>query len=761
MRELTVAGVVSAPLITEASVFAGGRLFVTTGGVVSEIDTSTSSSRRAIVTESSNITAIDIDIERNLLVAIDTNDCILAFNASTHVKVMHKKLRCHPVEVKLIDSYRPANHIAIICHGALEIWELSNLSPCGPVSRIFMDKLSEPPSGFAVQSFSNWFVLTGTHSHKLFWYDELRGYQKGQVGKLETPVALSAYGHSRFVSLDASGNLTEWLVSQELATCSSQLIRDEKIKNEAKIACAAFNRDASCLSVITIADVLHLFHVGDATEIERHTLGFPIQRCVFDKLGGSVALLAPDRIAVWEPGCESLKYDRRNHLTSVSCTSLSDDGTVLITGSHSGVLNVWSAQDFLCLATFSEHKNTVSAVRCIQNGNVFVSASLDGTVRAYDMVRFRHFRIFTPPFACRLNDVSADDSGELICASDLDTFQILIWSLKTAQLLDVLSGHTGVISSLTFCTGVIVSGSWDNTVRVWDMTNSDHNYQVLPHNRQVLALAVSLEKKQIAVSISGQQLLFWNMESSQPQGSVDFSRDVLREQDDKTNIVSLAYDLSATMLVASTPSGNICIYDTSAFVLLRRYTFQSNLSSTSNHILGELSHSDGSDSWSIVTSQGVYVFKFEAHDALSPSMQLDENTSLSNVLAAWQRMDFHNAVLSAVSLRKSPSVLCAMLYNIPIEQQKAVLLHAPATVTDALLTTCNDLILSSVHLEYILITVMTLLHASLKYRTNMKLLKRMSCETHKKQHEVEITTNRNICTLNFICAAFKETCQWY
>ena len=758
MRELTINGIVSAPLITEAVVLAGGRLFVTTGGVVSEIDTQTTSSRRAIATERSNITSIDVNIEMNFLVALDADDCLLGFNVSTHTKVLHKKLRRRPVKVKLVDSHRRAKHIAILCHSALEIWELPDLSLYGPISRVFIDKLSEPPSGFTGQTLSNWFVLTGAHSHKLFWYDELLGYQKSKINKLETSIAVSTYGDSRFVSLDVSGKLTEWAVSRELATCSSQLIRGEELKTEAKVACAAFSGDASCVSVITVANVLHLFRVADTTEIERRTFGFPIQRCVFDKVGSSVTLLGSERIAVWEPGCESLKYDRRNHLTSVNCTSLSDDGVLLITGSHSGILNVWSTHDFLCLATFGEHKSAISAVRCLKNKNVCVSASLDGTVRAFDTARYRHFRVFTPPFACRFNDISTDDSGELICASNLDTFQILVWSFKTAQLLDILSGHTGVISSLNFCTGVIVSGSWDNTVRVWDMMRSDHNCQVLPHNRKVLALAVSPEKKQIAVAVSGQQLLFWSMDNSQPQGSVDFSRDMVSESLDETNYVSLAYDLSTNKLLASTSHGDVCVYDTSAFVLLQRYQFQSNLSSTRYHNIGRLSHSGESGSWSIVTNQGVYVCKCEANDASSVSMQLEENTSLANVFAAWQRRDFQLAVLSAVLLRKNPSVLLAMLYNIPIKQQKAFLLRAPATVTDALLTNCKGLISSSAHVEYLLMIVLSILHVSLTTRTNGELVKLMSRETRKKRSEMEVTTHKNLFTLNFICAAFKDIC---
>ena len=40
-----------------------------------------------------------------------------------------------------------------------------------------------------------------------------------------------------------------------------------------------------------------------------------------------------------------------------------------------------------CFVTFSDHQAPVSAVAFLPSGHVLVSASLDGTVRAYDLVR--------------------------------------------------------------------------------------------------------------------------------------------------------------------------------------------------------------------------------------------------------------------------------------------------------------------------------------------------------------------------------------
>jgi len=50
-----------------------------------------------------------------------------------------------------------------------------------------------------------------------------------------------------------------------------------------------------------------------------------------------------------------------------------------------------------CYVTFTEHSSSVSSVVHTPNGKVVLSGSLDGTVRAFDLTRYRNFRTFTSP----------------------------------------------------------------------------------------------------------------------------------------------------------------------------------------------------------------------------------------------------------------------------------------------------------------------------------------------------------------------------
>ena len=72
-----------------------------------------------------------------------------------------------------------------------------------------------------------------------------------------------------------------------------------------------------------------------------------------------------------------------------------------------------------CFVTFDEHSGPVSAINIVPNGKSVVTSSLDGTVRAFDLVRYRNFRTMSTPSPVQLLCLAVDSSGEVACAGAL------------------------------------------------------------------------------------------------------------------------------------------------------------------------------------------------------------------------------------------------------------------------------------------------------------------------------------------------------
>lgn len=90
------------------------------------------------------------------------------------------------------------------------------------------------------------------------------------------------------------------------------------------------------------------------------------------------------------------------------------------------MLQVWTVSSGFCFITFSEHTNAVTAVHFMANNHSLLSASLDGTIRAWDLFRYRNFRTFTTPSPRQFVSLTADQSGEVICAGTLDSFEVCV-----------------------------------------------------------------------------------------------------------------------------------------------------------------------------------------------------------------------------------------------------------------------------------------------------------------------------------------------
>ncbi|VDQ17314.1 unnamed protein product [Trichobilharzia regenti] len=94
------------------------------------------------------------------------------------------------------------------------------------------------------------------------------------------------------------------------------------------------------------------------------------------------------QIAVWEWRSQSCYMRADSHSKQMTSLAYSPDGLHLVTGGYDNKVKVWRIAGGRSIVTFSEHTAGVTGVAFpAQNSKIVLSASLDGTVRAHDLVR--------------------------------------------------------------------------------------------------------------------------------------------------------------------------------------------------------------------------------------------------------------------------------------------------------------------------------------------------------------------------------------
>ena len=365
-------------------------------------------------------------------------------------------------------------------------------------------------------------------------------------------------------------------------------------QHNTKVACSIFHRASNLLVIGFSTGVFGLWEMPDFTNL--HTLSVSQEKISSIAINPSGEWLAfgakkLGQLLVWEWQSESYVLKQQGHYFDMNTVSYSSDGQYIATGGDDGKVKVWNATSGFCFVTFSEHSAAISGVEFAKQGQILFSASLDGTVRAFDLVRYRNFRTFTSPSPVQFSSFAVDPSGEVVVAGSIDSFEIFMWSVQTGKLLDILSGHEGPVSSLSFSpTGnLLASGSWDKSVRVWNVYGRSRAVEPFQFGAEVLALAFRPDGKELAITTLDGQVTFYDADHGRQKSVIEGRKDVSggRKADDRMTAAnnssgksynSLAYTADGQCIIAGGNSKYVVIYDVRDGVVIKKFQISENLS---------------------------------------------------------------------------------------------------------------------------------------------------------------------------------------
>ncbi|KAK4453194.1 WD40-repeat-containing domain protein [Podospora aff. communis PSN243] len=366
------------------------------------------------------------------------------------------------------------------------------------------------------------------------------------------------------------------------------------MQNSATLRCAAFHPESNLLVAGFSNGLFGLYEMPDFNMI--HTLSISqneIDFVTINKSGEWLAFGASKlgQLLVWEWQSESYILKQQGHFDAMNALEYAPDGQRIVTTADDGKIKVWDVESGFCIVTFTEHTSGVTACEFAKKGSVLFTASLDGSIRAWDLIRYRNFRTFTAPERLSFSCLAVDPSGEIVAAGSVDSFDIHIWSVQTGQLLDRLTGHEGPVSSLAFAPngGLLVSGSWDRTARIWSIFDRTQTSEPLQLQSDILDIAFRPDSLQIAISTLDGQLSFWAVSDAEQVAGLDGRRDVSggRKITDRRTAANVSgskafntirYSTDGSCLLAGGNSKYICLYSVTTMVLLKKFTVSVNLS---------------------------------------------------------------------------------------------------------------------------------------------------------------------------------------
>ncbi|THV01919.1 WD40 repeat-like protein [Dendrothele bispora CBS 962.96] len=605
----------------------GNTLLSPVGNRVSVFDLVNNQSSTFAFENRKNIAAIALSPDGNILISVDADGRALLVNFKRGVVLHHFNFKKSVNDIKFspdgkfiavthgahIQVWRTPNHLArefapFILHrtytghhdDVLSIQWASDSKSFLTTSRDMTARLYtlDPVEGFRPKTFAGhkdavlgaYFSTDGTTIYTVSRDGAVFTWKAKETSDLESdsdsdsdsqPIASTSNGSSNHIIN------TRWGIHK----------RNYFNRTGNKVVCTTFHA-ASNLLVTGFSDgIFGLWEMPAFSNI--HTLSISQEKISSVAINASGEWLAfgakkLGQLLVWEWQSESYVLKQQGHYFDMNTLSYAPDGQTIATGGDDGKVKIWSTHSGFCFVTFSEHTAPVSSVAFAKYGSVLFSASLDGTVRAFDLIRYRNFRTFTSPSPVQFSSLAVDPSGEVVAAGSTDSFEVFLWSVQTGKLLDILAGHEGPVCSLAFSpsgANQLASGSWDRTVRVWNVFGRSRAVEPFQLNSDVLSLAFRPDGKELAVSTLDGQITLFDVAQSKQTGVIEGRKDISggRKADDRMSaanstsgkaFTSLTYTADGRCLLAGGNSKYVVLYDVreGEGVMIKKFTISENLS---------------------------------------------------------------------------------------------------------------------------------------------------------------------------------------
>lgn len=225
----------------------------------------------------------------------------------------------------------------------------------------------------------------------------------------------------------------------------------------------------------------------------------------------------------------------------ITCLQFDDDK--IITGSDDTLIHVYDTKTGKLLKKLEGHEGGVWALQ--YEGNTLVSGSTDRSVRVWDIEKGLCTQVFyghTSTVRC-LQILMPTDTGRvengrsvmtpprpLIITGSRDN-QLRVWRLPEAgsrryiqtgppandaecpYFIRILSGHTHSVRAISAHGDILVSGSYDSTVRVWRISTGEALHVLHGHSQKVYSVVLDHKRNRCISGSMDSLVKIWDLDT--------------------------------------------------------------------------------------------------------------------------------------------------------------------------------------------------------------------------------------------------------
>ncbi|BAY30077.1 WD-40 repeat-containing protein [Nostoc carneum NIES-2107] len=336
------------------------------------------------------------------------------------------------------------------------------------------------------------------------------------------------------------------------------------VEYESRISAMAVSNHRDILAFGAVDGTINIWdiNIGKLVKTLHTESGIILSVIITDKQKILASSLTNKTLKIWDVDKRSCILDLFAQSYNFSLIAISRDGLNLATGSGEKIIKTWDIHTNKYLQSLEGHLSEINTIAFSPNSKIMATGSVDRTVKLWDVATGKCLKtlqgrtdfVHSVGFSCDgkilasgsqheirlwdfnsgqcLTNLSVDQDwlyslnlspdGKLLACANLgnENHIIRLWQLESlpqgniCQTPDkILPGHTDNIWAIAFSpdSKIIVSGSSDRTVKLWDSQTGQCLKTFSGHTRPVISVAFSPDGKTIA-SCGGHSIIkLWDV----------------------------------------------------------------------------------------------------------------------------------------------------------------------------------------------------------------------------------------------------------
>ncbi len=173
-----------------------------------------------------------------------------------------------------------------------------------------------------------------------------------------------------------------------------------------------------------------------------------------------------EEILLWDLATNTLRHRLNCDCGDQRCVRFSPDGTKLLCGGRDGEVCVWDTNSGELLVAKQLHSGRIKTAAFSVDGTMITSAGEDRQLIRFDLTSGlvawkRELGKSKLHSLCLIND-------SLVAVAGADN-KIRLFDALADKVIAELDGHVGTVAVMAPCGEFLASGSYDTTVRIWDL----------------------------------------------------------------------------------------------------------------------------------------------------------------------------------------------------------------------------------------------------------------------------------------------------